>query len=29
VLAGLQDSDRVALDPIKAGLAGAQPLVGK
>jgi len=29
VLAGLQDSDRVALDPIKAGLAGAQPLAGK
>lgn len=29
VLAGLLESDRVALDPIKAGLAGAQPLAGK
>ena len=29
VLAGLQDSDRVALDPVKAGLAGAQPLAGQ
>ena len=26
VLAGLTDSDQVALDPIRAGLAGAQPL---
>lgn len=29
VLAGLLDRDRVALDPIKAGLAGAQPLAGQ
>ena len=26
VLAGLQENDQVALDPIKAGLSGAQPL---
>jgi len=26
VLAGLQDKDQVALDPVKAGLAGAQAL---
>ena len=26
VLAGLTDSDRVALDPVRAGLAGAQPV---
>jgi hypothetical protein len=26
VLAGLTESDRVALDPIRAGLAGAMPL---
>jgi hypothetical protein len=26
VLAGLTESDQVALDPIRAGLAGAQPL---
>jgi hypothetical protein len=26
VLAGLIESDQVALDPIRAGLAGAQPL---
>jgi RND family efflux transporter MFP subunit len=29
VLAGLLESDRVALDPIKAGLAGAQAAAGK
>ena len=29
VLAGLLESDRVALDPVKAGLAGAQPLAGQ
>jgi len=26
VLAGLTDTDRVALDPVRAGLAGAQPV---
>ena len=29
VVAGLSDGDRVALDPVKAGLAGAQPAAGK
>jgi RND family efflux transporter MFP subunit len=29
VVAGLQAGDRVAVDPIKAGLAGAQPAAGK
>lgn len=28
VLAGLTDTDRVALDPVRAGLAGAQPVGG-
>ena len=29
VVAGLADGDRVALDPVKAGLAGAQPATAK
>ena len=29
VVAGLIDGDRVALDPVKAGLNGAQPAAGK
>ncbi|WP_291010840.1 efflux RND transporter periplasmic adaptor subunit [Hydrogenophaga sp.] len=29
VLAGLKAGDRVALDPVRAGLAGAQPAAGK
>jgi hypothetical protein len=29
VLAGLLENERVALDPVKAGLAGAQPVAGK